>query len=86
MATIRFKPQGLAKMRKIGNGQPSDLQFAREIGLNRTTVSRVFNGHAQPGISFIAGVILAYGTEWFADMFEAVDDRKPSRRKNGSPA
>lgn len=74
MASIRFRPQGLEKLRKVGNGQPSDLEFARRIGLNRVTVSRVFNGHAQPGISFIAGVVLAYGAEWFSDMFEAIDE------------
>lgn len=61
-------------MRKYNKGEPGDMQFARDIGLDRVTVYRVLNGHADPGVKFISGVLNAYGPKRFNEFFEATPD------------
>lgn len=75
---IRFKRQGLDLMRKHNGGDPGDMQFARDIGMDRVTVYRVLNGHADPGIKFINGVLNAYGAKRFNEFFEAIPDEAAS--------
>jgi len=41
---------------KLRNGQPWGV-FAKQIGIDGSTLSRVRNGKSQPGPEFIAGVV-----------------------------
>lgn len=77
MATLRFKPHGLAKIRRLGIA-PSNSELAAVLGVDRTTVQRVLRGEPV-GIRFVAGAVLAWGVEWFAELFEAVPDEAAER-------
>lgn len=79
MAKFRFRPEGLAKLRKAAapaGTALTDTELANAIGVHRTTVYRVLNGEMPPGIPFLAGAVLAFGWEWLSDLFEAVSDDK----------
>jgi transcriptional regulator with XRE-family HTH domain len=71
LATLALKPDGLSKIRKLARID-TDKQLAEMIGLDAATVSRVLTGKAAPGPKFIAGLLDAFGTEWFADLFAVV--------------
>jgi transcriptional regulator with XRE-family HTH domain len=68
LATLRLKPEGLAKIRKLA-GVSTDAQLAEKIGVDKATVSRVITGKAAPGPKFIAGLLNTFGIEWFSDLF-----------------
>lgn len=77
MASFRFRPEGLAKLRnqkRGAEGIQSDPGFADTIGVHRTTVYRVIHEGKSPGIGVLAGAMLAFGAHWFNDLFEAVHD------------
>ena len=73
LATLALKPEGLNKIRKLARIE-TDKQLAELIDMDAATVSRVLTGKAAPGPKFIAGLIGAFGTEWFADLFAVVPD------------
>lgn len=73
LATLALKPEGLSKIRKLARIE-TDKQLAEMIGMDAATVSRVLTGKAAPGPKFIAGLIGAFGTEWFSDLFAVVPD------------
>lgn len=77
MATLRFKQQGLRKLRKLGL-VPTNGAFAEVIGVDTATVHRVLTGKLGPGGRFIAGCVIAFGYEWFSDLFEAIPDEAAS--------
>jgi transcriptional regulator with XRE-family HTH domain len=71
LATLELRPEGLAKIRKLARIE-TDKQLAELIGLHPAVVSRVLKKKAAPGPKFIAGVINAFGIEWFSDLFAVV--------------
>lgn len=73
LATLALKPDGLNKIRKLARIE-TDKQLAEMIGMDAATVSRVLTGKAAPGPKFIAGLIGAFGTEWFSDLFAVIPD------------
>jgi hypothetical protein len=77
MATMKFKHQGLRKLRKLGL-VPTDRALAEAIGVDTASVHRVLNGKLGPGGRFIAGCVIAFGYDWFSDLFEAVSDERAS--------
>ncbi len=77
MATLALKPEGLAKIRKLARIQ-TDKELAELIGMDAATVSRVLTGKAAPGPKFIAGLVSAFGPEWFSDIFAVVPDDEPT--------
>lgn len=46
----------LTTLNKLRNGQPWGV-FAKQIGVDGSTLSRLRNGKAQPGPEFIAAVV-----------------------------
>jgi transcriptional regulator with XRE-family HTH domain len=73
MPSLSISQQGLVRLRaKIG--LDSDQEFARRIGVDPATVSRVLNGKSEPGKKFLAGVLHAFGHRWFTELFQVVDD------------
>lgn len=77
MAKFRLKPDGLTKLRKASAATGtalSDSDLADALGVHRTTVYRVLKDEMPPGIPFLAGAVLAFGVEWFGDLFEAIHD------------
>lgn len=46
-------------LEKLRDGQPWGT-FAKRIGINGGTLSRIRRGHAQPGPTFIANIVTAY--------------------------
>lgn len=71
LSTLELRPEGLAKIRKLAHID-TDRQLAELIGMDAATVSRVLTGKAAPGPKFIAGLIGAFGPEWFTDLFAVV--------------
>lgn len=71
LATLALKPDGLAKVRKLAKID-TDVELARRTGINPGNLSRVLNGKAAPGPKFVAGLLDAFGTEWFGDLFEVL--------------
>lgn len=82
MAKFRFRPEGLAKLRRAQSAatgsEPSDVDFAAALGVHRTTVYRVLSGEIPPGIPFLAGVVNAFGWDWLSDIVE-VDTEEPAQ-------
>lgn len=77
LATLALRPEGLAKIRKLAKIE-HDKELADRIGVDAATVSRVLTGKSAPGPRFIAGLIDAFGTEWFTDLFVVVPDDSPT--------
>jgi transcriptional regulator with XRE-family HTH domain len=71
LATLALKQDGLAKVRKLAKIN-TDADLAHRIGIDPGNLSRVLAGKAAPGPKFIAGLMDAFGTEWFTDLFEVV--------------
>lgn len=76
MANLKFRPGARAKLRKLGKFQ-SNTELATIIGVDKTTVHRVLGGVTNPSNRFIAGVVNAFGSECFGDVFESVPDKRP---------
>lgn len=66
---IRLRKEELDQACKAA-GLKSDYAVARAIGVNRSTVTRVFAGDLQPGSAFIAGVVAVFAR--FDRYFEVV--------------
>lgn len=49
----------LETLEKLRNGQPWGV-FAKEIGLNEGTISRIRHGQSKPGPAFIAAILTNY--------------------------
>lgn len=77
MPTLKFRHQGLRKLRKLGL-VPTDGALAEAIGVDTATVHRVLTGKVGPGGRVIAGCILAFGYDWLSDLIEAVPDEVAS--------
>lgn len=73
LATLALRPEGLQKIRKLAK-ITTDKELAARIGINQSNLSRVLSGKAAPGPRFIAGVIEAFGPEWFSDVFIVIPD------------
>lgn len=56
MAKLIINQDTLERLRA---GQPWGV-FAEQIGIDPGTLSRIRNGHSQPGPAFIASVVTAY--------------------------
>lgn len=56
MAKLVINQETLEQLR---NGQTWGA-FAEQIGIDQGTLSRIRNGHSQPGPAFIASVVTAY--------------------------
>ncbi|MFT7841811.1 helix-turn-helix transcriptional regulator [Saccharothrix sp. BKS2] len=54
----------------------SDYALAREMDVNRSTVTRVLKGELQPGPAFVGGALAALGKQ-FDDLFEVVRVARP---------
>lgn len=80
VAILKLKPQGITRLKASGLVGELDTDLAEAIDVDRTTVYRVTTGQTAPGMRFVAGVVNAFGPEWFSQIFEAVDDRRPSRK------
>ncbi|MFC6091574.1 transcriptional regulator [Saccharothrix lopnurensis] len=66
--TIRLRTEAfLAALRKARFF--SDYSLAREMQVNRSTVTRVLAGQLQPGPAFIAGALTALAPLTFDDLF-----------------
>lgn len=76
LATLALRQDGLNKIRKLA-GLTTDKDLADRIGVDAATVSRVLKGTQAPGPKFIAGLIEAFGKEWFADLFDVMPDDEP---------
>ena len=73
VATLALDRDGLAKIRKLAKVN-TDRELADLIGIDPGNLSRVLTGKSAPGPKFIAGIIEAFGREWFADLFIVVPD------------
>lgn len=59
-------------------GLPDAAAVARNVGLHKSTVWRVMNGHARPGPEFVNALLAAWDLE-FHDIFE--DPRRARTRR-----
>lgn len=73
MATLRLRKDKLASYRRLA-GINTDLDLARRINMDPSSVSRVLKGSQEPGPRFIAGLVTVFGPELFPDLFEAIED------------
>lgn len=73
LATLALRPEGLQKVRKLAK-ITTDADLAKQIGINQSNLSRVLTGKAAPGPRFIAGIVDAFGAEWFSDIFMVIPD------------
>lgn len=73
MAHLELKRDKLKQYRKLAK-LDTDQEFARALGVNPATVSRVLAGTSAPGSRFIAGLALVFGIALFEDLFAVVDD------------
>ena len=69
LASLVLNQNGLAKVLRLAKVD-SDRQLSELIGVDVATVCRVRTGKSAPGAKFIAGLMDAFGTEWFADLFD----------------
>jgi hypothetical protein len=69
--TIKLRADAFRKAIQLA-GFRSDYGLAKAMDVNRSTVTRVFNGHLQPGAAFIAGALTALEPMEFHDLFEIV--------------
>jgi transcriptional regulator with XRE-family HTH domain len=76
LATLALRQDGLAKIRKLAKIE-TDKDLAERIDVDAATVSRVLSGKQAPGPKFIAGLVEAFGKEWFSDLFDVVPDDEP---------
>lgn len=73
MATLRLRKDRLATYRRLAKIE-TDGKLAEQIGVHPATVSRILHGTQAPGPRFIAGLVVLFGTDLFADLFEVVTD------------
>ena len=73
VAILRLREDKLNAYRRIA-GLNTDAAFAQKIGVDPTTVYRVLNGRTEMSARFIAGIVDAFGSDLFADLFEVVSD------------
>jgi hypothetical protein len=52
----------------------TDRELSARIGINQSNLSRVLTGQAKPGVPFVAGALLAFGSKAFDTLFEIVLD------------
>lgn len=75
MSHIPIRPKvNLVRNYALLKGLKSDARLAAAMGLNRSIVSRVFNGSAAPSADFIAKLRRVFPELGFDDLFEVVDD------------
>lgn len=73
LATLKLREDKLNAYRRIA-GLGTDVSFAAKVGVDPTTVYRVLNGKTEMSARFIAGVVDAFGSDLFPDLFEVVRD------------
>jgi len=62
----------LQTLERLRDGQPWGT-FAKQIGIDASTLSRVRNGKSQPGGEFIAGIVTNFPVR-MEDIVQVVDD------------
>jgi len=72
-ATIHLQTGPLVQFRKVA-GLVADADLAKAMGMNRTTVWRTLNGQAEITAKFIEGLLTAFPTLGFSDLFEIERD------------
>lgn len=72
-ATLRLRKDKLASYRRLA-GIDTDLELARRINMDPSSISRILKGNQAPGPRFIAGLVITFGADLFPDLFEVVED------------
>lgn len=73
MATIAINVPEIRKCQKLA-GIKNDRELADRMQLDAGNLSRVLTGRASPGPKFLAGLVVVFGVEWFADLVDVVSD------------
>lgn len=73
VAILKLREDKLNAYRRIA-GLGTDAALAQKLGVDPTTVYRVLNGKTEMSARFIAGIVDAFGSDLFADLFEVVTD------------
>lgn len=73
MATLKLRQDRLNSYRRLAK-LDTDVALAEALGVDPTTVYRVLNGKTEMSARFIAGVVDAFGSDLFADLFEVVSE------------
>ena len=69
MAYIKLRSPAYRKLRKLA-GVATDTALAELLEVDRITLHRTIAGKTGPSSQFIAGVVNAFGVEWFGQIFE----------------
>jgi transcriptional regulator with XRE-family HTH domain len=72
MTTLKGAPVAILKLRE--DKLSTDTALAQKLGVDPTTVYRVLNGKTEMSARFIAGIVDAFGSDLFADLFEVVSE------------
>jgi transcriptional regulator with XRE-family HTH domain len=73
VAILKLREDKLTAYRRIA-GLSTDTALAQKLGVDPTTVYRVLNGKTEMSARFIAGIVDAFGSDLFADLFEVVSE------------
>lgn len=73
IATLKLREDRLPAYRRLAK-LTTDAALAEAIGVDATTVYRVLNHKTQMSARFIAGMVDAFGSELFPQLFEVVRD------------
>lgn len=72
-ARIRLKREQLDKYMRLA-GVTTETALADRMGVDKSSVYRVFMNRVTPGEKFIAGLLAAFPTLDFADLFEVITE------------
>lgn len=73
MPALGIDHDAFNRLRQVFGDCGTDGLLAQRIEVDRTTVNRVLRGQRYPSNQFIAGVLKAFGRQWFAELFKVVD-------------
>lgn len=73
MATIKFRADGLERLRRLAPPM-TDREIAAKGELTTSQFHRVKTGKSEPGVRFIAGLLQVFGKEWFGELFVVAPD------------
>jgi transcriptional regulator with XRE-family HTH domain len=73
IATLKLREDRLPAYRRLAK-LTTDAALAEAIGVDATTVYRVLNHKTQMSARFIAGMVDAFGSELFPQLFEVARD------------
>ncbi len=72
MARLKLRPEASLKLRTLAGPLTTDTSLAELLQLDRTTLHRHLTEKTLPSNQFIAGVVNAFGAQWFDEIFYAV--------------